>query len=290
MAVKKRGLGRGLDALLPKNMLAATDSALNEVPIEFIQSGRYQPRSHFTETSIAELAESIKAQGMMQPIILRTLGTDRYEIIAGERRWRAAQLVGKEKIPAVIRNVNDEAALAMSLIENIQREDLNPLEEATALQRLIDEFQLTHEEIAKVVGKSRSTVTNTLRLCALDPEVAGMLGRGDIEMGHARTLLPLDDDRQLEVATTIVSRGLNVRQTEALVRSLSKPRQPAKPKGIDADTRLLQENLGMSLGQPVQIQHTSRGKGKLIIRYNNLDELDGVLKKMGFEEKGLGIE
>ncbi|MCS5571960.1 MAG: ParB/RepB/Spo0J family partition protein, partial [Pseudomonadales bacterium] len=195
MAVKKRGLGRGLDALLPKNMTAATDSGLNEVPIEFIQSGRYQPRSHFTEASIAELAESIKVQGMMQPIVLRTLGTDRYEIIAGERRWRAAQLVGKEKIPAVIRNVNDEAALAMSLIENIQREDLNPLEEATALQRLIDEFQLTHEEIAKAVGKSRSTVTNTLRLCALDPEVAGMLGRGDIEMGHARTLLPLDDDR-----------------------------------------------------------------------------------------------
>ena len=290
MAVKRRGLGRGLDALLPRDKPATTDSGLNEVPIEFIQSGRYQPRSQFAETSIAELAESIKAQGMMQPIILRTLGTDRYEIIAGERRWRAAQLVGKEKIPAVIRNVNDEAALAMSLIENIQREDLNPLEEATALQRLIDEFQLTHEEIAKALGKSRSTVTNTLRLCSLDPKVAGMLQRGDIEMGHARTLLPLDDDRQLEVATTIVSRGLNVRQTEALVRGLSKPRQPAKPKGIDADTRLLEENLGMSLGQPVQIQHTSKGKGKLIIRYNNLDELDGVLEKMGFEEKGLGIE
>lgn len=284
MAVKKRGLGRGLDALLPKEKPVATDAGMNEVPIDLIQPGRYQPRSHFAEDSIVELAESIKAQGVMQPIVLRSLSTDSYEIIAGERRWRAAQRAGLDKIPAVIRNVDDESALAMSLIENIQREDLNPLEEATALQRLIDDFQLTHQEISEAVGKSRSTVTNTLRLCALDPKVAGMLERGDIEMGHARTLLTLDDDRQIEVANAIVSRGLSVRQTEALVRSLSKPKKSGKSQVADADTQRLEQNLGMSLGQPVQIKHSSKGKGKLIISYSSLDELDGILQKMGYEE------
>ena len=284
MAVKKRGLGRGLDALLPKDRAVVGDADLGEVPIEFIQSGKYQPRSHFEETSIGELAESIKAQGLMQPIVLRPLAKDRYEIIAGERRWRAAQLAGKEKIPAVIRDVDDESALAMSLIENIQREDLNPLEEASALQRLIDEFQLTHQEIARTLGKSRSAVSNALRLCSLNSKVADMLEHGDIEMGHARALVPLDDALQIEVATTIVSRGLNVRQTEALIRSMVKPKKKEKTRSKDSDTRRLEQNLGMTLGQPVEIEHTSKGKGKLIIRYNNLDELDGVLKRMGFKE------
>ena len=283
MAIKRR-LGRGIDELIPMDRPAATDSGLRELPIEFIQSGRYQPRSHFDEAAIQELADSIRARGLMQPIVLRSLGQDRYEIIAGERRWRAAQLAGLEKIPATVRNVGDEAALAMSLIENIQREDLKPLEEATALQRLIDEFQLTHEEIAKAVGKSRSTVTNMLRLFALHPKVASMLEVGDIEMGHARTLLTLDDERQLEIATAIVHRGLNVRQTEALVRNLAKPKQPGGSRSPDADTRRLQETLGQQLGQPVQIRHSAKGKGKLIIAYNNLDELDGVLEKMGFKE------
>ena len=283
MAVRKRGLGRGLDALLPKDK-SANKPSLSEVPIEFIQSGQYQPRMHFSEVKIEELSESIKAQGVMQPIVLRPLEKDRYEIIAGERRWRAAQLAGKEKIPAVIRDVDDESALAMSLIENVQRENLNPLEEATALRRLIDEFQLTHEEIARAIGKSRSSVTNILRLCALNANVAGMLESGDIEMGHARALLTLEDELQFEIATTIVSRGLNVRQAEDLIRNLARRDKKDTRETKDADTRRLEENLGISLGQPVQIQHTTKGKGKLIIRYNSLDELDGVLKRMGYGE------
>ena len=284
MALKKRGLGRGLDALLPKDKAVAIDSGLSEIPIEFIQSGRYQPRTHFAEASIEELSDSIKSQGVMQPIVLRPLSKDRYEIIAGERRWRAAQLAGKEKIPAVVRDVDDESALAMSLIENIQREDLNPLEEARALQRLIDEFQLTHAEIASAVGKSRSAVTNMLRLCSIDSRVAGMLERGDIEMGHARALLTLEGSVQLELANTIVSRGLNVRQTEALIRATEKATTKELSKDNDPDTKRLEENLGINLGQPVRIQHTASGKGKMIIRYNSLDELDGVLERMGLKQ------
>ena len=284
MALRKRGLGRGLDALLPKDKAVAIDSGLSEIPVEFIQTGRYQPRSHFGEASIEELSESIKVHGIMQPIVLRPLEKDRYEIIAGERRWRAAQLAGKEKIPAVIRDVDDESTLALSLIENIQREDLNPLEEARALQRLIDEFQLTHAEIARAVGKSRSAVTNMLRLCSMDASVAGMLERGDIEMGHARALLTLDSVSQQEVANTIVSRGLNVRQAEALIRNMDKPEGKVADQRNESDTRRLEEALGMTLGQPVTIQHTSKGKGKLVIRYSSLDELDGILEKIGFKE------
>ena len=223
MVAKKRGLGRGLDALLPKREKAAPlKTGLEEVPIEFIQAGKYQPRTYFADESIAELSDSIKAQGMIQPIILRPIADDRYEIIAGERRWRAAQLAGLEKVPAVIRTVDDESALAMSLIENIQREDLNPLEEATALQRLIDEFQFTHQEVADAVGKSRSAVTNTLRLTHLAAPVAEMLVAGDLEMGHARALLTLVTTDQVEVARQVVARGLNVRQTEELVRAAGK--------------------------------------------------------------------
>jgi len=288
--VGKKRLGRGLDALLPKEKTAAKPDgerhgSLDEVPVEWIRPGKYQPRTHFAEESIEELAESIKAQGVMQPIVLRALDANQYEIIAGERRWRAAQRAGMEKIPAVIRQVDDESALAMSLIENIQREDLNPLEEATALQRLIDDFQFTHQEVAEAVGKSRSAVTNTLRLTHLAGPVVEMLIRGDLEMGHARALLTLEQDEQTDIARTIVAKGLNVRQTEALVRNIGKPASKShKPAGSDPDTRRLEENLGQQIGQPVQIRHSKKGRGKLIISYSSLDELSGILGRMGYEE------
>ena len=287
MAAKKRGLGRGLNAMLPKKEeVAPPKTGLDEIPIEFIQPGKYQPRTYFAEESIAELSDSIKAQGVIQPIVLRPIGDDRYEIIAGERRWRAAQLAGIEKIPAVIRTVDDESALAMSLIENIQREDLNPLEEATALQRLIDDFQFTHQEVANAVGKSRSAVTNTLRLTQLALPVAEMLVAGDLEMGHARALLTLEVNEQVAVAKQVVARGLNVRQTEELVRAAGKTTGGTVVKpGQDADTRRLEQNLGQTLGQPVQIRHTKKGTGKLVISYSSLDELDGILSKMGYQEE-----
>jgi|TARA_B110000091_G_scaffold211257_1_gene255558 ParB family chromosome partitioning protein len=287
MAAKKRGLGRGLNAMLPKKEeVAPPKTGLDEIPIEFIQPGKYQPRTYFAEESIAELSDSIKAQGVIQPIVLRPIGDDRYEIIAGERRWRAAQLAGIEKIPAVIRTVDDESALAMSLIENIQREDLNPLEEATALQRLIDDFQFTHQEVADAVGKSRSAVTNTLRLTQLALPVAEMLVAGDLEMGHARALLTLEVNEQVAVAKQVVARGLNVRQTEELVRAAGKTAGATGVKPArDADTRRLEQNLGQTLGQPVQIRHTKKGTGKLVISYSSLDELDGILSKMGYQEE-----
>ena len=287
MVTKKRGLGRGLDALLPKKAeLAPPKTGLEEIPIEFIQPGKYQPRVYFAEESIAELSDSIKAQGIIQPIVLRPISNDRYEIIAGERRWRAAQLAGLAKVPAVIRTVDDDSALAMSLIENIQREDLNPLEEATALQRLIDDFQFTHQEVADAVGKSRSAVTNTLRLTQLSPPVAEMLVAGDLEMGHARALLTLEAKEQVVVAKQVVARGLNVRQTEELIRAARKVAVdgPVKP-AQDADTKRLEQNLGQTLGQPVQIKHSRKGAGKLVICYSSLDELDGILSKMGYKEE-----
>ena len=285
MVAKKRGLGRGLDTLLPKKETVAPQQiGLEEVPIEFIQPGKYQPRTYFAEESIAELRDSIKAQGIIQPVVLRSIADDRYEIIAGERRWRAAQLAGMEKIPAVIRKVDDESAISMSLIENIQREDLNPLEEATALQRLIDDFQFTHQEVAEAVGKSRSAVTNTLRLIQLAQPVAEMLVAGDLEMGHARALLTLEVTQQVEVAKQVVARELNVRQTEELVRAGGRTIDNTSVKpGQDADTRRLEQNLGQALGQPVHIRHTKKGSGKLVISYSSLDELDGILSKMGYQ-------
>jgi len=287
MVTKKRGLGRGLDALLPKKAeLAPPKTGLEEIPIEFIQPGKYQPRVYFAEESIAELSDSIKAQGIIQPIVLRPIANDRYEIIAGERRWRAAQLAGLAKVPAVIRTVDDDSALAMSLIENIQRENLNPLEEATALQRLIDDFQFTHQEVADAVGKSRSAVTNTLRLTQLSPPVAEMLVAGDLEMGHARALLTLEAKEQVVVAKQVVASGLNVRQTEELIRAARKVavNGPVKP-AQDADTKRLEQSLGQTLGQPVQIKHSRKGAGKLVICYSSLDELDGILSKMGYKEE-----
>lgn len=285
MVAKKRGLGRGLDALLgsePKRTAKpAPKSRLDEVPIEWIRPGKYQPRQTIDDEPLQELAASIKAQGVMQPIVLRSVGENRYEIIAGERRWRATQLAGLDKIPAVINEVNDEAAVAMSLIENIQREDLNPMEEAMALQRLIEEFDLTHQQVADAVGKSRTAVTNILRLMNLSPEVAQMLAHGDIEMGHARALLSLSFEQQGSVARDIAAQHLNVRQAEALVRKMLSGKPAKKEAKVDADTRSLENKLSTRLGQKVDIQHSSKGKGKLVISYNSLDELDGVLRHFG---------
>ena len=287
MVVKKRGLGRGLDALLgPVAKIAQPGEhhVLDEIPVEWIKPGKYQPRKEFDEESLQELCASIKAQGILQPIVIRPTGKDQYEIIAGERRWRAAQLAEMEKIPAVIREVDDEAAVAMSLIENIQREDLNPLEQSRALQRLIEEFDLTHQQVADAVGKSRTAVTNLLRLLSLSPAVIRLLVAGDIEMGHARALLTLDDMRQEKAAREIASKQLSVRQAESLVRRIiaeDEGRPAIKTKKGDADTRNLEDRLSQKLGQEVLIQANSKGKGKLTIKYNSLDELDGILERFG---------
>ncbi len=286
MATKKRGLGRGLDALLGgdsrKTVTEQVSNGLAEIPVEWIQPGKYQPRRIIDDEALQELAASIRAQGVMQPIVLRSVGENRYEIIAGERRWRATQLAGLDKIPCVIKEVNDEAAVAMSLIENIQREDLNPMEEALALQRLIEEFDLTHQQVAEAVGKSRAAVSNFLRLINLAPEVTQMLVHGDIEMGHARALLSLTNDQQGKLAREIASSGLNVRQAEALVRKLTSGEKPlSQAKKVDSDTKQLENRLSSNLGQPVEIKHTIKGRGKLVIKYNSLDELDGVLSRFG---------
>ncbi|HIG42143.1 MAG: ParB/RepB/Spo0J family partition protein [bacterium] len=286
MVVKRRGLGRGLDALLgSENKQKSVESSapsLDEIPLEWIRPGKYQPRTVINDEALQELANSIRAQGVMQPIVLRSVSENRYEIIAGERRWRAAQLVGLDKIPAVIKEVNDESAVAMSLIENIQREDLNPMEEALALQRLIEDFDLTHQQVADAVGKSRAAVTNFLRLINLSPEVAQMLVHGDIEMGHARALLSLSPEQQSSVARDVAAHNLNVRQAEAMVRKLLSGLNNRKPaRVVDPDTRNLENRLSTTIGQPVMIQHSSRGKGKLVIKYSSLDELDGILDRFG---------
>ncbi|WP_062057895.1 ParB/RepB/Spo0J family partition protein [Cellvibrio sp. OA-2007] len=299
MSTKRKGLGKGLDALLSAglgvtapapempinpaevdNKLDYRDGKLAHLPVELIQRGKYQPRRDMHTEALEELAESIKAQGVMQPIVVRPIGEGRYEIIAGERRWRATQIAGLDKIPAVIRDVPDEAAIAMALIENIQRENLNPIEEAVALKRLQDEFELTHAEVAQAVGKSRTTITNLLRLIALSDEVKTLLEHGDLEMGHARALLTLDAETQCAIARQIVAKGLSVRQTEALVRLHQEGRNSEKVKPdvvVSADIRRLQDQLSDTLGAGVEIQHGAKGKGKLVISYNSLDELDGIL-------------
>jgi ParB family chromosome partitioning protein len=291
MSVKKRGLGRGLDALLgaaasrPASpgvtdaMPAGEDRILRQLPVDLIQRGKYQPRKDIDPESLQELADSIKAQGVMQPIVVRPISDHRYEIIAGERRWRAAQLAGLDEIPALVRDVADKAAIAMSLIENIQREDLNPIEEAAALLRLQQEFELTQQEVADAVGKSRSTVANLLRLMSLQADVRRLVEHGDLEMGHARALLGLDATRQSQAARSVVARGLSVRQTEALVRHLleRKDAAPATPRSIDPNIRHLQDDLSRRLGARVEIRHGAGGKGKLVLAYNSLDELDGIL-------------
>ena len=286
MAIKKRGLGRGLEALLGNNSSATLEAEaaqsepreLQYLPLDLVQRGKYQPRRDMDSEALEELAQSIKAQGVMQPIVVRPIGSGRFEIVAGERRWRASQLAGLDKIPAMVREIPDEAAIAMALIENIQREDLNPIEEAVALQRLQQEFQLTQQQVAEAVGKSRVTITNLLRLIALPEEIKIMLSHGDLEMGHARALLGLPLEQQIEGARHVVARGLTVRQTEALVRQwLNTKEKPVIETKVDPDISRLEQRLAEKLGSPVQIKHGQKGKGQLVIRYSSLDELQGVL-------------
>jgi ParB family chromosome partitioning protein len=287
MAVKKRGLGRGLDALLGasgaeverETETRVEERELRDIPVDLIRRGKYQPRRDMDQEALQELAESIRLQGVMQPIVVRPAGPDTYEIIAGERRWRATQIAGLDTIPALVRNVPDEAAIAMALIENIQREDLNPIEEAIALQRLQQEFGLTQQQVADAVGKNRTTVTNLMRLMSLRDDVRTMVEHGDLEMGHGRALLGLPSEEQSAAARTVVTKGLSVRQTEALVRRLLAERnKPAPaPRKLDPDVRRLQDDLAQRLGARVQIRHSSSGKGKLVVSYSSLEELDGIL-------------
>jgi len=293
MSPKKR-LGRGLDALLTKptvavsrpDPVATSKDGLKNLPVEHLQRGQYQPRVDMRQDSLEELAESIKAQGVVQPIVARPLsvkdGSQRYEIIAGERRWRAAQMAGLAEIPAVIRDVADEDAIAMALIENIQRENLNPLEEARALDRLIREFDLTHAEAAKAVGRSRASVSNLLRLQDLSDKVKPLLEDRQIEMGHARALLGVSNARQqLDAARRVIKKGLSVRETEKLVKSMldgggMKPTKTAATQ--NADIRRLEIGVSEKLGAKVSVDHNTNGSGKIVINYNSLDELDGILK------------
>lgn len=283
MSLKKRGLGRGLDALLGDVSVTETEATdkhnLHTLPIEFMQRGQYQPRKDINPEKLQELASSIRAQGIVQPIVVRSVGQDKYEIIAGERRWRAAQLAELADVPVVIKDIDDRTAMAMALIENIQREDLNPLEESEALKRLGDEFEMTHQQISEAVGKSRATVTNLLRLIDLQPELKTMLVAGDLEMGHARALLALQGDSQVAAAKKVVAGGLTVRATEKLVREYHN-HEDKTPKVIDPDTLRLQDQLSEKLGAKVAISHQPNGKGKLVINYSSLDELDGVLRRI----------
>ncbi|MDH5785257.1 MAG: ParB/RepB/Spo0J family partition protein [Chromatiales bacterium] len=297
MATKKRGLGKGLEALLGAGAtVAATtpqggvgsapeqsgngDGELRNLPVDILQRGVYQPRIDMNPEALEELANSIRAQGVVQPIVVRPVGGGRYEIIAGERRWRATQLAGLHEIPAVIRDVPDQAAMAMALIENIQREELNPMEEAQALHRLIEEFGLTHQQTADAVGRSRASVSNLLRLLGLNEDVKRLLENGDIEMGHARAILALSGEQQSEVARSVAAKGLSVRETERLVKRTLEAPQGAKQseKRVDPDISRLEQDLGERIGAKVAIQHGNKGKGKLVINYNSLDELDGILE------------
>lgn len=284
---RKPALGRGLSSLIGDVRGAGgasidADDRLTTLPIEKLQPGKYQPRSHIDSERLAELADSIKAQGLIQPIIVRAVGGGRHEIIAGERRWRASQLAGLDRIPVIIREVADNAAIAMALIENIQRENLNPLEESRALQRLIQEFELTHQQAAEAVGRSRAAVSNLLRLLELADEVKALLEAGKLEMGHARALLALGGNDQIHTARQVVARGLSVRETEKLVKRLvtGAARPPAPPRRIDPDIRRLEEELAEHLGAKVALDQGRGGKGRLVISYNSLDELDGILERI----------
>lgn len=303
MSAKKRGLGRGLDALLgaarepgqPGQMAGdastvteaadqartAPEVAPTHLPVDLIQRGPYQPRRDFDQDSLRELADSIGAQGVIQPIVVRPLAGERYELIAGERRWRAAQLAGLSDIPVVIRDVDEQSAIAIGLIENIQRDDLNPLEEAFALHRLVQEFGLTHQLVAEAVGKSRTTITNLLRLLELNDDVKADVEHRRLEMGHARALLGLKGPAQSAAARQVVARGLSVRETEKLVRRLQLEEDADKPDprrdATDPNIRSLQDDLTDRLGARVKFHHGTKGSGKLVISYGSLDELDGIL-------------
>ncbi len=286
MAAKKPGLGKPLSALLGNRSAVSVDSSesaegdeLRHLAVDLIQRGRYQPRHDIDADALQELADSIKAQGVVQPIVVRPLSAgDRYEIIAGERRWRATQLAGLHQIPAVIRDVPDQTAMAMALIENIQREDLNPMDEAGALQRLIEEFGLTHQETAEAVGRSRAAVSNLLRLLALNPDVKQLVETRQLEMGHARALLAVEGVEQSRAAHDVVKKGMSVRETEALVKRMQTPAKSKSSPALDPDIRRLQDDLAEKLGARIQFQHSRSGKGKVVITYNSLDELDGILE------------
>ena len=302
MSAKKRGLGRGLDALLSSSKPASSDSKeqqpitsngnvveqssqseLQKLPIEFLHSGKYQPRKDMSEEALEELASSIRSQGIIQPIVVRPVADNSYEIIAGERRWRAAQLAKLDSVPCIIKDVPDEAAVAIALIENIQREDLNAMEEAVALNRLLTEFELTHQQVADAVGKSRTTVTNLLRLNNLNDDVKILLEHGDIEMGHARCLLALEGEAQSDAARLAVAKALTVRETEKLVRSILEPVPKKEISEKDPDVKQLEQQLAENLGAKVEINYNKKGKGNLVISYTNLDELDGILSRINAE-------
>ena len=283
---RKSGLGKGLDALLPAlgdnepaehGEDAATPAS---IPVERLFRGAHQPRSRISEEGIEELARSIRAQGLLEPVIVRPRRAGGYELVAGERRWRAAQRAGLAAVPALVRDVDDRQAMAIALIENVQREDLNPLEQARAFKRLLDEYAFTHEELGDAVGKSRTAVSNLLRLLNLAPGAGELLESGALEMGHARALLPLGAGEQEDAARSVVARGLSVRQTEALVKQLLRGAPPPAPAG-DPDTRRLERGLGERLGAPVSITANKGGKGRIVIRYSSLDELDGILTRLG---------
>ena len=279
---KMKGLGRGLDALLGAAEEPATSGEmLTLLAIDALQPGRYQPRTRMDPQALAELAESIKAQGLMQPILTRPLGAGRYEILAGERRWRAARMAGLTSVPVLVRDVPDRNALAIALIENLQREDLNPLEEAAGVKRLIEEFAMTHAEAAAAVGRSRVAITNALRLLELAPPVQELLREGKLDMGHARALLSLPALKQIELAREAVARELSVRQVEALVAGLAKRAAPGARAATDRDVARLEEELSGQLGTTVKIQAGAKpGRGKLVIHYSTLNQLDGLLRKL----------
>ncbi len=290
MSMKKRGLGRGLEALLGGGgdtpattavISTETGEDVRQLGVTRLHPGRFQPRREINPDKLRELADSIRAQGVVQPVVVRPLTDEgQYEIIAGERRWRAAQMAGLQEVPVVIRHINDQTALAIALIENIQRENLNPLEEAEAFLRLIDEFDLTHQQVADAVGRSRVSISNALRLNDLQDDVKTMLLRGDIEMGHARALLGLNKTAQLEAAQKVVSRKLTVRATEALVQLMKEGGAESMPERKDPDIRSLEENLATRIGAQVLIRHGNKGSGQLIIRYDSLDQLEGVLDRI----------
>jgi len=289
---KKRGLGRSLDALLvgsssiEETLSSDSRERLAQIPVDQIQSGKYQPRRAMDPEALEDLSNSIRSQGVIQPIVVRQILGGRYEIVAGERRWRASKLAGLKEIPAVIKDIPDAAAVAIALIENIQRESLNPIEEALALQRLLNEFEMTHQQVAEAVGKSRTSVTNMLRLLALAEEVKTLLDQRQLEMGHARALLALPEHLQVDVANRVVEKGLSVRGTEEIVRRLQSPILPASSKPEDPDLVRLEQDLSHRLRHPVTMHCSAKGKGRITIHYENLSELDAILEFFEVGERG----
>ncbi len=301
MTPKKRGLGKGLDALLSTStaarqkqvmsdqrteeaMAPTNQGELRKLPVEWLQSGKYQPRKDMSQDALEELANSIRAQGVIQPIVVRPLGEQSFEIIAGERRWRASQLARLEVVPCIVKDVPDEAAVAIALIENIQREDLNAIEEAVALQRLLTEFELTHQQVAEAVGKSRTTVTNLLRLNQLNDDVKRFVEHGDLDMGHARALLALSGQAQSELAKLVAQKGLTVRDTEKLVQKALEPANARVEPARDPQIGYLERQLAEKIGNQVQLQPGKRDSGKLVISYENLSDLDRILGYFGVTE------